>query len=109
MTGSIAQWAFCCVKVIESVLQAGLSLSPTRNLTTPTLTNHPIPPTHSQIIMAVVKWGIDDPENSRNKENLELSQQLEEERRSFVGTATKGAIRTNPDESIMSPKTEEQR
>lgn len=59
--------------------------------------------------MAVVRWGIDDPENPRNKENPGLSQQLEKERRSFVGSATKGAIRTNSDGSIMRFKTEEQR
>lgn len=51
--------------------------------------------------MAVVKWGIDDPNNPRNKENPELAKQLKDERRSFVGTATRGAIRTNPDGTII--------
>ncbi|KAG9666388.1 hypothetical protein KCU99_g10237, partial [Aureobasidium melanogenum] len=51
--------------------------------------------------MAIVKWGIDHPNNPRNKENPELAKKLEEERRNFVGTATKGAIRTNPDGTIM--------
>lgn len=57
--------------------------------------------------MAVVKWGIDHPNNPRNKQNPERSQQLEEERRNFVGTATKGAIRTNPDGTIMDFKSED--
>ncbi|KAH0365967.1 hypothetical protein KCU65_g5705, partial [Aureobasidium melanogenum] len=57
--------------------------------------------------MAVVKWGIDNLNNPRNKENPELAEQLEEERRNFVGTATKGAIRTNPDGSIMGSKSHE--
>ncbi|KAG9757213.1 hypothetical protein KCU73_g4529, partial [Aureobasidium melanogenum] len=55
--------------------------------------------------MAIVKWGIDHPNNPRNKENPELAKKLEEERRNFVGTATKGAIRTNPDGTIMGSKT----
>ncbi|KAG9693620.1 hypothetical protein KCU95_g6414, partial [Aureobasidium melanogenum] len=58
--------------------------------------------------MAVVKWGIDDPNNPRNKENPELAKQLEDERRSFVGTATRGAIRTNPDGTIMGSKSREE-
>ncbi|KAG9745524.1 hypothetical protein KCU73_g7855, partial [Aureobasidium melanogenum] len=54
--------------------------------------------------MAIVKWGIDHPNNPRNKENPELAKKLEKERRNFVGTATKGAIRTNPDGTIMGSK-----
>ncbi|KAH0165061.1 hypothetical protein KCU67_g4887, partial [Aureobasidium melanogenum] len=54
--------------------------------------------------MAIVKWGIDHPNNPRNKENPELAKKLEEERRNFVGTATKGAIRINPDGTIMGSK-----
>ena len=52
--------------------------------------------------MAIVKWGIDHPNNPRNKENPGRSQQLN----NFVGTATKGAIRTNPDGTIMGSKSE---
>ncbi|KAG9858612.1 hypothetical protein KCU98_g514, partial [Aureobasidium melanogenum] len=57
--------------------------------------------------MAIVKWGIDHPNNPRNKENPERAKQLEEERRNFVGTATKSAIRTNPDGTIMGSKSGE--
>ncbi|KAH0339597.1 hypothetical protein KCU81_g7201, partial [Aureobasidium melanogenum] len=58
--------------------------------------------------MAVVRWGIDDPENPRNRDNPELANQLEEERINFKGTAIKGAIRTNPDGIIMRSRSGEE-